>query len=333
MQHKIAVIGGGAWGSALAAQIARARGACLLWAREQDVVAAINQQRENRFFLAGVRLPDGLEAVNELAALAAAEIVFFACPAQVMRAMAEKAAPFIAADALLVSCAKGLESGSAALMSEVLAEVLPRRQLAVLSGPSFAGEIARGLPASLILACSDKPRAVALAEEISSARFRLYWSDDVVGAQLGGAAKNVLAIACGIAQGRQLGENARAALITRGFAEIARLGLAAGAKAGTLAGLAGLGDLILTCSSAESRNMSLGIELGRGGKLEEILARRRTVSEGAHSAAPLLLLAARYQTAMPITESVDAILRGQADIGEAISALLARPAGEEKVFG
>jgi glycerol-3-phosphate dehydrogenase (NAD(P)+) len=250
--------------------------------------------------------------------------LLLATPAQFVRATVKQLAAFKSASPIVI-CAKGIDETNAKLVSEVVAEVMPGRALAVLSGPSFAIEVARDWPAALTLASADKEIGERIVETLASRHFRLYLSDDIIGAQIGGAIKNVLAVACGIVAGRGLGDNARAALITRGLAEMTRLGLALGAKAETLAGLSGLGDLVLTCSSLQSRNMSLGAALGKGQKLEDILASRMSVTEGVATAAAALALAKKHGVEMPIVTAVDAILNKKAGIEETIEALLARP--------
>jgi len=297
----------------------------VLWAREADVVAAINQTHENPRFLPGVALAPALRATVHLAEAAAADAVLLVAPAQHLRGVCRELAPALAPGVPLVICAKGIESGSAALMTEVVAAEVPGAPQAVLSGPTFAAEVACGLPTAVTLAAADAGLGARLVAALGSRLFRPYRSDDPVGAQIGGAVKNVLAIACGVVEGRRFGDNARAALITRGLAEIVRLGGALGARAETLMGLSGLGDLTLTCTSRQSRNMSLGFALGEGRTLAEILAGRQSVAEGVHSAAAVVALAGRLGVDMPICQAVDAILNRGAVIDETIDGLLARP--------
>jgi glycerol-3-phosphate dehydrogenase (NAD(P)+) len=246
-------------------------------------------------------------------------------PAQFLRPLCRELAAHWRPGTPALICAKGIEQHSGELMSEVVAVELSGARLAVLSGPTFAAEVAKGLPAAVTLACEDDALGAALVEALGSPHFRPYLSPDIVGAQIGGAVKNVLAIACGIVSGRRLGDNARAALITRGLAEMIRLALAKGASRETLMGLSGLGDLVLTCSSEQSRNMSLGLELGRGARLTDILAERRSVAEGVASAPAVLALAGRLGVEMPIAAAVDAILHHDASVDEAIAGLLSRP--------
>lgn len=323
--EKIAVVGGGAWGTALAQVAAKAGREVTLWARETEVVEAINAAHENRTFLPGIRLDPAIRATGNIAEAARADALLMVTPAQHMRRMLEELAPHVAERKPVVLCAKGVEQSTNRLLTEVLAEAMPRAAAAVLSGPSFAAEVARGLPTAVTLACEDEAVAEGLVHAIGLPTFRPYYSSDLVGAEVGGAVKNVLAIACGIVEGKKFGDSARAALTTRGFAELTRLGLALGARPETLAGLSGLGDLILTCNSPKSRNMSLGIALGEGKTLEEIMGSRNSVSEGVHSATAVVALARKYDIEMPIAEAVANIVGGRAGVDETIAALLARP--------
>lgn len=326
----VGIVGGGAFGTAMACVLRRRGHAIVLWAREPEVVAAINASRSNPTFLRGVVLPEGIVATADIAEAARdAQFVVLAPPAQHMRAVARMLRPALARGVPLVSCSKGIERGSAALMSQVLAEELPGSPIAVLGGPSFAGEIAVDLPTGVTLACADPVLGARLAEAIGSARFRVYLSDDVIGVQLGGVLKNVLAIACGIATGKRLGNNARAALVARGLAETVRLGLALGARLETFMGLSGIGDIDLSCNSPQSRNMSLGIALGEGRALAAVLAERITVQEGVHSAEAVVALAERLGVDMPIARAVDRVLNRGADPDAVIADLLALPVGVE----
>jgi glycerol-3-phosphate dehydrogenase (NAD(P)+) len=313
------VIGAGAWGTALASTLA-GNGQVTLWAREADVVAAINTARENPLFLPGIPLPAAITATTSLADMAACDVILVVVPAQHLRSVLSQAA--IPAATPLVLCAKGIEAGSHDLMVEVAQSLVPN-PIAVLSGPSFAAEVARGLPCAITLACADAGFGEQLVAAMARPTFRLYLSDDVIGAEIGGAVKNVLAIACGVVEGAGLGLNARAALIARGFAEMTRFGLARGARAETLAGLSGLGDLVLTCSSENSRNFKLGVGLGQGRPIAELLA-GPAVAEGAATAPVLVKAAAAAAVDMPICAAVAALLAG-APVGETINALLARP--------
>jgi glycerol-3-phosphate dehydrogenase (NAD(P)+) len=323
--QRIGIIGAGSWGTALAQAALRAGREVALWARDPALAETINRAHENPLYLPGIALDPALHATGDLAEAAAAEGVLLVTPAQHVRAMAAALAPHLSKETPIVLCAKGIEQRTGALMTEVLSETLPGQPLAVLSGPTFAGEVARGLPTAVTLAAADAMLGAALVVALGSSRFRPYLSDDPVGAEIGGAVKNVIAIACGLAAGRKLGDNARAALITRGLAEIVRLGLAKGARAETLMGLSGLGDLTLTCSALQSRNFSLGVALGEGRALGEVLAERHTVAEGVFSAAAVAGLADELGLEMPIVAAVDAILNRGADIDETIEGLLARP--------
>lgn len=324
--RRLAVIGAGAWGTALATAARRAGSETVLWAREAEVADSVNADHENPIFLPGVALDAAIRATNDVAeAVREADAVLLVAPAQHLRSVAGELEPHIGGDTPVVICSKGIERQSAALMSEVTAAALPGRPLAVLSGPTFAREVADDRPTAVTLAAEDPEIGEALIAALGSRRFRPYLGDDLVGAQIGGAVKNVIAIACGIVAGRGMGANARAALITRGLAEIARLAAAKGAYAETLMGLSGLGDLTLTATDSQSRNYSLGEELGRGRGLQEIVGERRSVAEGVHTAEAVLSLAERLGVDMPITESIDAVLNRGAGLEEMIEALLARP--------
>ncbi len=323
--RRAGVIGAGAWGTALAQVCARAGLAVRLWALEPAVAAAINERRVNAVFLPGARLDDAVTATLDPADLADADLILAVPPAQFMRQTLARFAAATPPDVPVVMCAKGVEAGTLKLMTQVLAECLPAARPAVLSGPSFADEVARGLPTAVTLAAADPALAETLARRLASPVFRPYVSDDMIGAQAGGAVKNVLAIACGVVEGRGLGASAHAALITRGFAELTRLAVALGGRAETVAGLCGLGDLVLTCSSHQSRNMSLGLALGRGLSPAEALAGGRGVAEGAATAPAVRALAARLGVETPICDAVSAILAGEVAVETAIAALLARP--------
>ncbi len=323
------VIGGGAWGTALAQVCARAGRDVILWAREPEVVAAINAAHENATFLKGVPLEPSIRATGDLADLAACDLVLAVPPAQHMRATLTAFAPYARDGLPILLCSKGIEQGSLKLMTEVLAETIPHAAPAVLSGPSFAGEVARGLPTAVTLACPEDGCAEDLAEAIATPTFRPYFATDMIGAEAGGAVKNVLAIACGIVEGRGLGRSAHAALITRGFSELTRIAVALGGEAETVAGLCGLGDLVLTCSSPQSRNMSVGLALGAGQTLEEALAGKLSVAEGVASAPAVRQLSRKLGVETPICEAVAAILAGETGVDDAIRGLLSRPLREE----
>ena len=328
--QRITVIGGGAWGTALATVAQRAGRDVCLWAREAEVVEAINTGHENRPFLPGAPLDPAIRAEADLAtAVADAEVLLLVAPAQHLRSVSQTVQQHAPSGASAVICAKGIEQDTGALMTEVIAETMPDRPLAVLSGPTFAIEVARGLPTAVTLAADDALLREGLATALGTPAFRPYLSPDPVGAEVAGAVKNVIAIACGIVHGRALGANAQAALITRGLAEITRLGLARGAKLETLMGLSGLGDLTLTCNSLQSRNMSLGAALGKGETLTAVLDARTSVAEGVWTAPSVTALAARLGIDMPISAAVNAILPEGADIDSTIAALLSRPIREE----
>lgn len=322
------VIGAGAWGAALAQALARAGRDAVIWARNPALAETIAARHENPDYLPGVSLDPAIRATADMAALRACDAVLAVVPAQHMRATLAAFAPHARDHLPIVLCSKGVERETLKLMNEVLAETLPKARGAILSGPSFATDVARGLPAAVTLACADAVLCSALAGAISSPAFRLYASGDMVGAEIGGAVKNVLAIAAGIAEGKGLGRSAHAALVTRGFAEMVRLGAAMGASLETMSGLAGLGDLMLTCASAESRNMSAGLALGRGDSLQSILGAGRTV-EGVASAPGVTALARRHGVDMPICEAVAAVLDGRLSVDGAIDRLLARPLKSE----
>jgi len=325
---KIGVIGAGAWGTALA-QVAAGEGEeVFLWAREPDVVEAINTGHENRIFLQGVKLRESIRATGDLADLGKCEALLIVTPAQHLRGVI---GALVSPGTLLVLCAKGIEDKTGLLMHEVARQVQPGVPIAVLSGPTFAHEVAAGLPTAVTFAVEDSALGERLAERIARPAFRVYLSDDVAGAEVGGAVKNVLAIACGVVEGRRLGQNARAALISRGFAEMTRFGLAKGARAETLAGLPGLGDLVLTCSSTASRNFSLGKGIGEGARPADLLADRMTVAEGAFTAPVLKRAAGELGVDMPIVAAVCALLAEEESVDEVVGRLLARPLRAEGV--
>jgi len=322
---RVGVIGGGAFGTAMACVLRRSGHDTAIWAREAEVVSAINRDSANPVFLPGIRLVPGIAATNELAAAAAADFLVLAPPAQHMRAVTSELRPLLKEGTPVVTCSKGIERGTCALMSQVIAETLPAARVAVMSGPSFAAEIAVDLPAGVTLACADRALGGQLARAIGGPRFHIELSDDMIGTHLGGALKNVFAIACGIATGRKLGASARSLLVARGLAELARLGLAMGARVETFMGLSGVGDLDLGCNSPMSRNMSLGIALGEGRKLDDVLGERVTVQEGVFSAEAVAALAKRHDVEMPIAAAVDEVLNHGADAREAIERLLSAP--------
>lgn len=325
----IGVIGGGAWGTALAQSFAGAGKKVIIWAREDDVVSNINNRHENTPFLPGIPLHENISATNDLALAAKAEALLLVTPAQYLRATFENLKPHVAADVPLVICAKGIEIETGVLMSQIAAEMMPKNPLAILTGPTFAAEIARGLPSAVTLAMKNIDDAKALAEKLHNRSLRLYPSDDIVGAQIGGAVKNVIAIACGVIEGMKLGDSARAALVTRGLAEIARLGAALGARRETLMGMCGVGDLILTCSSMQSRNFSLGVALGQGEKLADILAKRNSVTEGVYTAKALAVMAKSNAIEMPVSFAVHTCLSEGCEVSVLVEKMMDRPVKSE----
>ena len=323
------VIGAGAWGTALAQVCARSGLDVVLQAREPDVVASVNANHENGLFLPGVALDPTIRASHDAADLADCDLILAVAPAQHLRASLATFAPHARVGVPVLLCAKGFEQGSLKLMTQVLAETVPQAAAAVLSGPSFAAEVARGLPTAVTLACPDRDLGAALAEAIATHTFRPYLAHDMIGAEAGGAIKNVLAIACGIVEGRGMGRSAHAAVITRGFHEMTKLAMALGGHAETVTGLCGLGDLVLTCSSSQSRNMSVGLALGQGQTLEQALSGKLSVAEGVASAPALKALAAKLGVETPICSAVEDILSGALEVDAAIEALLSRPIREE----
>ena len=331
MQYRTAgVIGAGAWGTALALVCARAGLDVILQAREPEVIESVTKRRINEAFLPGVVLDDRISVTAELSGLSECDLVLAVPPAQFMRSTLAAYAPHHRPGAPVVLCSKGIERGSLKLMTEVLSETLPGAPAAVLSGPSFAADVSKGLPTAVTLACEDAGLGEALMETLSGPAFRPYLATDLIGAEVGGAIKNVLAIACGISEGRGLGRSAHAALITRGFAEMTRLGVALGGEPETVAGLCGLGDLVLTCSSPQSRNMSLGLALGQGQTIVEALAGKRSVAEGYESAPAVRELARKVGVEMPICEATAALLAGETTVDAMIEALLSRPLKAER---
>lgn len=321
----VGVAGAGAWGTALALVAARAGRKVTLWARRPAFAVALQESRENAAYLAGVMLPETIRVTSDPMALGNLDTVLLVSPAQHLRATCATLEAALSPTCPLIICAKGVERDSGKLMSEVLAEALPGHPQAVLSGPSFAAEVAHDLPTALTLACDDEGLGAALVEALGNPHFRPYLSRDVTGVELGGAVKNVVAIACGLVAGRRLGDNARAALITRGLAEIVRLGRALGAEPATFMGLSGIGDLVLTCSATQSRNYAFGLALGEGRSVEVALAASAGVVEGRSSAAAVQSLAEAKGLEMPISAAVDAIVNRGAEIDATIQALLARP--------
>jgi glycerol-3-phosphate dehydrogenase (NAD(P)+) len=323
--QSVGIVGAGAWGTALAITSRRAGRDVAIWAYEPETLADLARNRRNETYLPGVSLDPGIRATAHLNDIADCDVLLLTTPAQHARKIAGELAPHLKRGQPLVICSKGIEQSTGKLISQVVAEAVQGRKIAVLSGPSFAAEVARGLPAAVTLAAAEETLGRELAHALSHPPFRCYWSDDVVGAEIGGAAKNVYAIAAGIVAGKNLGASAHAALVTRGFAEMVRFGAALGARRETLTGLSGLGDLVLTCGSPRSRNMSLGLELGKGRRLDEVLGRRVAVTEGVYTASALVQMASARGVDMPIAQAVHAVISGRATVDEAIVALLARP--------
>ncbi|QPB19415.1 NAD(P)H-dependent glycerol-3-phosphate dehydrogenase [Rhizobium sp. 007] len=323
MSERIAVVGAGAFGTALAAVIAlTGRSQVALVGRDPALMADLKAERLHDAVLPGIELPEALEFSAEPDSIDDADIVLFAMPSQAQADAARQYGPYLAKDAIVVTCAKGIERATGNLLTDMLERELPQHRVAVLSGPGFASDIAKGLPTAMVIAASDVAVAERLAQAISGRTFRLYPSSDRIGVQLGGALKNVLAIACGIVEGCGIGDSARAALIARGLAEMSRLVVAKGGQADTVRGLSGLGDLVLTATSHQSRNLRFGIALGRGEKADPL---QGELVEGAFAAAVASRLAEELGIAMPITDAVSAIIEGKLSIPEAIEQLMTRP--------
>jgi len=323
---KISVLGAGAWGTALANIAANNGKQVTLWVREKELIDDIRTKRRNSLFLPNVELNGNITPTNDLThAVSTAEAVLMVIPAQFLRAVCHDLRPVWPKNLPAVICAKGIEQGTGALLTELLAEELPQARTAVLSGPTFAEEAAANKPTALTLACADEAIGKELVETLGTPTFRPYYSPDLIGVQIGGAVKNVMAIAAGVIAGKKAGDNARAALITRGLAEISRLAVALGGQAQTLMGLSGLGDLVLTANSTQSRNFSVGLELGKGRLLSDILADKQTVAEGVFTARAVLERAAKVNVEMPICEGLMKILNGEASVDSVIQSLLTRP--------
>ena len=322
---KIGIIGAGAWGTALAMVSQRAGNEVVIQAHEKDVAASINGINQNLTYLKDFKLDKKIIATTDLSKATDADVVLIVTPAQFVRPVCEIASKNWPSGVPAVICSKGIEQDSCALMSEVIGEVLPGKPIAVLSGPAFASEVASNLPTAVTLASDDETLAKVLMETLNNRFFRIYRSRDIIGTQIGGAVKNVLAIACGIIEGLNLGSNAKSALITRGLVEITRLGMAKGAQAETFYGLSGLGDLTLTCNAMQSRNFSLGFALGQGKKLQQIIEERISVTEGVYTASTMVKLAGRLNVNLPICSAVDRVLNHGESIDSAINTLLVRP--------
>lgn len=328
--QQIAIIGAGGFGTALACVAQRAGRQVRLWVRDPGTFMAINKGHVNPAYLPGVTLPEAIAATTDLGEAGDADAILLAVPAQFIRDVLARLVPHLRSGVPLLVCAKGIEIGTNMMMHQVAGEIAPDHPVAALSGPSFAADIARGLPTAVTLACTDSGVGEELVQAIGTQSFRPYLSPDIIGVEIGGALKNVIAIACGITEGRVLGESARAALMTRGLAEMTRLAVALGGQPQTMMGLAGIGDLALTCNSRQSRNFSLGLRLGQGESLAAITAKSRGVFEGASTAGAAVQLALGAGVDVPISAAVDSILNGGADIDTAITDLLSRPFTREE---
>lgn len=326
-----AVIGSGAWGTALAVILQRNHNQVNLWAREQDVIDDILNNHENSIFLPGVKFTEKIMVSSKLEdVIKNADAVVMVVPAQFVRDVCKQMAPIWKNGLPLLICSKGIEQKTGALMSEVVKQELPNAIIAVLSGPTFAGEAAKGFPTSVTIACDNKNIGKNFVQSFGTKTFRPYYSNDVIGSQVGGAVKNVMAIAAGIVEGKGLGDNTRAALITRGLAEIVRLAKALGGKEETLMGMSGIGDLLLTANSLQSRNYTVGVELGKGKKLKEIVAGKRSIAEGVFTAQAVTNLAKKIGIEMPICQAMNAILNQDANVDDMINSLLSRPFRDER---
>ena len=329
MSDRVAVIGAGSWGTAVAALVGASH-PVTLWARSSDLASSIVLTRENGTYLPGVTLPEGLAATSSLEeALRGARVVFMAVPSHGFRSVLEECQPFASGIEAVISLAKGIETGSNLRMSEVVTQVLPGVPAGVLTGPNLAREVAEGQPAASVVALPDEALARRVQDLVHTRTFRVYMGTDVIGCEIAGATKNVMAIAAGICDGLGFGENTRAVLITRGLAELARLGVALGGKVLTFGGLAGVGDLVATCASPKSRNRTVGFELGQGRPLHEIVSGMHMVAEGVKSAGPLVGLAQSHGVEMPIAEQVEAIVDGRCSPREALLTLMDRPSRPE----
>ena len=327
--NKIGIIGAGAWGTALAQALASEGREVCLWARESEIVESMSRHHENSLYLPGIKLDERIFCTDNLSRAAEADLTLIATPAQHLRATLLSIKRDIQEDQPVLICSKGIEIETGYLMSQVAHEIIPDRIVGVLTGPTFAGEIARGLPSAVTVAIDHKDIGPKVLEALKSRTLRPYITDDVIGAQIGGAVKNVIAIAAGAIEGRGMGESARAALVTRGLAEMSRLASAKGAKKETLMGMCGVGDLILTCSSMQSRNFSLGVALGKGQKLEDILNRRNSVTEGVHTSKAVMVMARNNAVEMPISAAVHACLNEGANFDDVIEHMLDRPVRPE----
>jgi glycerol-3-phosphate dehydrogenase (NAD(P)+) len=329
MPEQVAVVGGGSWGTTIAALAAR-RAPTVLWARSAELAASIARRHENADYLPGVRLPDSLRVTSDLGeAVGGAGLVLMAVPSHGFRAVLIQLAPYLPVGAAVISLAKGVEEGTDRRMSEIVGQLLPAAPTGVLTGPNLAVEVAGGHPAASVVAADDEDVARRVQSVLHGVTFRVYTSTDVIGCEVAGAAKNVIAMAAGMSDGLGFGENTRAALITRGLAELTRVGVALGGRALTFGGLAGVGDLVATCTSQRSRNRAVGVQLGEGKPLEDVLGGMRMVAEGIRTAAPLVRLAAGVGVEMPIAEQIASIVDGTTSPEAALATLMNRPARGE----
>lgn len=328
--YKIGVIGGGAWGTALAILVNRAGSEVTLCTRNQNVIQSIRDRRTNDAYLPGIFIDPSIYITDKLVDISRSDLIILAIPSHTLRSVCISLSDLLPPHVPIVIACKGIERGSLMLMGEIARSILPHNPVAIISGPNFADEAAKGMPTATTIACADESLWDMLMHAIGGRLFRPYMTTDIIGAQIGGAVKNVIAIACGIALGKGFGENARAAIVTRGFTEIARLTVAKGGRHETLMGLSGMGDLILTCGSTKSRNMSFGVSIGQGKQKEDILLTRgRTATEGVIAAESVYKLGCKLGVSMPITEAVYQILYENADVDQAIEGLLERPFSAE----
>ena len=323
-ENTVGVIGGGAWGTALAAMLAIRDGHSLLWARDSKTVEEINTQNTNTRYLGNIPLPEGLKATGNIADICSADIILTVTPAQSFATLAQELSHVVRDDTRIVLCAKGIDRNSGEFLNEIASQIFGADRIAALSGPSFAHDVAKGLPTAVSCAASSFDMAKSLSKRLSASNFRIYASDDILGVEAGGALKNVLALAVGVARGLQLGASAEAALIARGFAEMSKLTIALGGRAETLSGLSGLGDLVLTCSSAQSRNFSYGMAMAKGDGIAGL-----PLAEGAHTAAQALALAKSYDISAPIIGAVNDVLTSKLSAAQAVQELLSRPLRDE----
>ena len=326
---KVGIVGAGAWGTSLATQAIRGGNSVVLWAREREVADSINNDSVNSIFLPDIRLDPKITATTEMSKLSSVDMVFVAVPAQYFRTSCIKLSQFLIRNIPVIICSKGIEQGTNALLNKILTECIPQSSAMILSGPTFATEVASGLPTAVTLACEDLKLGSVVSSKIATNYFRPYLSTDLIGVAVGGAVKNVLAIACGMLEGRQMGNNARASLITRGLAEVIRLAVSLGGEYKTLNGLSGLGDLLLTATSSQSRNYSLGVAIGKGASLKDILSERVSVAEGVSTSSALASLASSLNIEMPICSEVDKVINHLKPIDLAIKDIMERPIRRE----